>query len=300
MGLFDSVFGGGSDVSTPKPEDYMPLVEQQAQLNRVNQTTPFGKLRFTNKNGKWKAKQKFTPELQSLFTRQFDPNAYDNYSTDYMDRYGELLAPIREQQMDQFQQGMFNRGMPEGGDIYGDIYRTTVGDPNSRQDLMAAQSAQQMADQARMNDFNRLMAAMGGSSVPVPNVDVNQSANLAMNADITNANNSQAANSSLWNTAGMLGAGYFMAPAAAGSSHAFKENKQSVDTLDNLMSINVEKWDYKPGISDGGTHIGPYAEEFREAFGVGDGISIAYMDAIGVAMRAIQELTAEVRELKGE
>lgn len=285
------LFGGPGDVGMPDPSSYMPLVNQQARLNRVNQSTPFGSLKFEKgRNGRWKANQEFGPEINSLFKKQFKPGAYDEYSTDYMDQYNELLAPGREKQMDQFQQSMFNRGMPEGGDLYGDLYRTTVGDPNARQDLMAAQSAAQFGDQAKMNDFNRLMAAMGGSAVPVPNVDANQAANLSMNANIANQNSQNQANSSIWNTAGMLGAGAFM------SSRSFKHNGEPVSTLDKLISLPVERWDYKPGHADGKTHIGTYAEDFRDAFGVGDGKTIAIIDMMGVMMRAIQELAIEVRK----
>ena len=99
--------------------------------------------------------------MQSIFSKQFDPNAYDNYQSDYMGSYNELIQPGRDRQFDQFQQSMFNRGMPEGGEIYGDMYRTTVGDPNARQDLMAQGQAQQAGESARNNDYQRLMQAMG-------------------------------------------------------------------------------------------------------------------------------------------
>jgi hypothetical protein len=154
----------------------------------------------------------FSPEMQTLFDKQFTPDAYSSYADEYMSNYNDLLAPGREDQADRFQQSMFNRGLPEGSEVYGDVYRTTVGDPNSRQDLMAAQTAQAVADQRLMQDYNRLMAAMGGTALPIPNIDVMGPANMAMNANMTNANNAAQANSNIWNTAGTLSAAYLMSP----------------------------------------------------------------------------------------
>jgi len=156
--------------------------------------------------GKTTANFNYSPELQSLFDRQFDPNAYDQYKTDYMGDYNELLQPGRDRQMDRFEQRAFDRGMPEGGDIYGDLYRTTLGDPWARQDTMAAQNAQQMADQARLQDYNRLMSAMGGSQINAPNIDVMGAQNMALNADFAN----QANQSSIWDTLPTLAGAYMV------------------------------------------------------------------------------------------
>ena len=82
------------------------------------------------------------------------------------------------------------------------------------------------------------------------------------------------------------------------SSKDYKEQKRPVNTLEKLNSIPVERWKYKDGIADSKEHIGPYAEDFKEAFGVGDGKTINIVDALGVIMRSLQELTLEVKELK--
>ncbi len=62
--------------------------------------------------------------------------------------------------------------------------------------------------------------------------------------------------------------------------------------------LPVERWKYKKGVADEGEHIGPYAEDFRELFGVGDGETINVIDALGVCLKAIQELSAKVNELE--
>jgi len=149
-----------------------------------------------------------SPELQSMFDKQFDPGAYDNYSNDYMSRYNELIKPGRDTQYDQFEQSMFNRGMPEGGELWGDRYREQVGDPNSRQDTMAAGMAAGSAENARMQDFNRLMSATGSTGVQYPMADVMGPANMALNANMQNVQSQNQGSSNLWNTVAGLGGAY--------------------------------------------------------------------------------------------
>ncbi len=82
------------------------------------------------------------------------------------------------------------------------------------------------------------------------------------------------------------------------SSKEVKENKSSVDgALDAVSDMPVERWDYKQGVADGGTHVGPYAEDFRAKTGLGDGKTINVIDAVGVTMKAVQELNKKVDQL---
>jgi len=333
---------GSGSVKMPSPDEYMNLVNAEANANRINQSTPFGKIKYknvgkkpmsfdkwkrkntspsdegyTNQRGEYvqgsgdlrnlqkeykeyaagvpvkrKAQFKYSKPIQNLFNQQFDPESYDNYADEYMGRYNTLMEPVREQQMDRFQQTMFDRGLPEGGEVYGDLFRTTVGDPNARQDLMATQQAQGLADSRRQQDWMRLAQAMGLSNLNSSPVNVLGGANMAMNANAQNAQINQQQNSDIMNAMALMGA------AAVGCSHDFKENKHPVTTLEQLCSIPVEGWTYRTGYGDEGDHIGPYAEDFKEAFGVGDGKTIAFIDMMGVLMRSVQELAAEVREIK--
>lgn len=59
----------------------------------------------------------------------------------------------------------------------------------------------------------------------------------------------------------------------------------------------VEEWTYKQGVADEGRHIGPYAEDFQAATGKGDGKTINLMDAVGVNMKATQELSQKVEQV---
>lgn len=67
------------------------------------------------------------------------------------------------------------------------------------------------------------------------------------------------------------------------------------DILDNLDRMTLDKWKYK-GIDE--EHIGPYAEEFKELFGVGTGKSISLVDALGVLFGAVKQLSKEVKDLR--
>lgn len=98
--------------------------------------------------------------------------------------------------------------------------------------------------------------------------------------------------SGLGSLAGMGTMAYMM------SSKDVKEDKAPVDgALDAVESMPVEEWKYKDGVADGGRHIGPYAEDFQRATGKGDGKSIPVVDAVGVTMKAVQELSAKVDKI---
>ena len=83
------------------------------------------------------------------------------------------------------------------------------------------------------------------------------------------------------------------------SDHATKENVRPIDggmLLERLASMPVSTWNY---VVEGPTvqHIGPMAQDFAVAFGVGnDNRSIGTLDADGVALAAIQALYEIVRE----
>ena len=87
-----------------------------------------------------------------------------------------------------------------------------------------------------------------------------------------------------------------------------KENFVEIDPQDVLQkvaAIPVREWNYKTQ-DDSVRHIGPTAQDFRAAFGVGDSpIGITAVDADGVALaaiqglyRVVQEQNARIRELE--
>jgi trimeric autotransporter adhesin len=80
------------------------------------------------------------------------------------------------------------------------------------------------------------------------------------------------------------------------SDQALKENFGAVnprEVLEKVAALHLSEWNYK---QDPGTrHVGPMAQDFHAAFGVGtDDKTIATVDADGVALAAIQGLNQKV------
>ncbi|WP_316205729.1 tail fiber domain-containing protein [Bradyrhizobium sp. SZCCHNS1012] len=103
-------------------------------------------------------------------------------------------------------------------------------------------------------------------------------------------------------TAGMMsGIGSIIGLAGMFSSKKLKKGKRKAKgNLKAVKQMPVEKWRYKEGVADGGAaeHTGPYAEDFQRATGHGDGTTIPIVDAIGVTMGAVQELSGQVDRLE--
>ena len=86
------------------------------------------------------------------------------------------------------------------------------------------------------------------------------------------------------------------------SSKESKSNFRRIspgDYLEKLAGLELSEWSYKT--EDGVTHVGPMAEDFFAAFGLGpDDRSISTVDADGVALAAIQGLYDLVKELQAD
>jgi hypothetical protein len=83
------------------------------------------------------------------------------------------------------------------------------------------------------------------------------------------------------------------------SSRSLKKSFIALDAfaiLEKVAQLPIEQWSYK----DQSTvrHIGPVAEDFYDAFGVGCDGSISTIDASGVALVAIKALKAENEKLR--
>ncbi len=86
-----------------------------------------------------------------------------------------------------------------------------------------------------------------------------------------------------------------------GSSRTFKEGFQPVDTaaiLKQVADLPLSRWRYRND-TQGGDHIGPVAEDFYAAFGLGGNERyIGTVDADGVALAAIQGLLGRMEGLE--
>lgn len=84
------------------------------------------------------------------------------------------------------------------------------------------------------------------------------------------------------------------------SSEELKEDKEPIadgEALEAVREMPVEEWTYKEGVADESRHVGPYAEDFQEATGKGDGHGIPLQDAVGITMRAVQDLDARITDI---
>ena len=85
----------------------------------------------------------------------------------------------------------------------------------------------------------------------------------------------------------------------AARKHLF-ERTDGEDLLRGLRSLPIQRWSYREEDS-GVRHLGPTAQDFRRAFGLGDsGTGIATVDADGVSLLAAQALERRTRELQAE
>ena len=82
------------------------------------------------------------------------------------------------------------------------------------------------------------------------------------------------------------------------SSELLKDKISTPSTKEILERVNeleLDKWTYK-GIDR--EHIGPYAEQFNELFGLKESNSINLIDALGVSLGSIKELTKRIEQLE--
>lgn len=104
----------------------------------------------------------------------------------------------------------------------------------------------------------------------------------------------------LGTVAGMM-SGNPMAMLGSLSTKEAKTNKTPLKegaALGALRDMPVEAWDYKPGMGDGGRHVGPYAEDFHRQTGKGGGKMIPFQDQIGLTMGAVRDLDKKLDRIE--
>jgi hypothetical protein len=126
-------------------------------------------------------------------------------------------------------------------------------------------------------------------------------------ADVTSSGDNQfvarAAGGVAFFTSSNLTSGAYLAPGGGSwatlSDRDAKENVKSVDSrvvLEAVCALPLATWNYKAQ-DQAIRHIGPMAQDFHAAFGVGeDERHIASVDADGVALAAIQALNQKLEE----
>lgn len=98
---------------------------------------------------------------------------------------------------------------------------------------------------------------------------------------------------------GLMGAGMLassFAPMLFPSSEKLKDKGKSIDMVsEKVAGMDVPTWNYK---GDDTKHMGPMAEDFRDKFGIGDGVTLNPVDMFGVMMKSNQELAQRVKRLE--
>ena len=326
--------GKAPTLKTPAAPDPFKLIELQAQVNRTNEIGPSGSTTHYKDptTGVWTQKREFSPELKGLYDKQInllntpisrdfsgDSNRLESAT---FERQKGLLDPLFRNRENDLRTRLANQGIAEGSEAYNRDFldfNNTRDEAYNRASLDAIGAGrseqgrlfgQELA--GRQSTFNELAALLGGQQVNAPNqLDVTgpftqQYQGQLNSVNAANANSAQRNSNTSSAVASGLGAALSAygsyASLAALSSKEIKENKEPVDhacTLEKVSSLNVERWTYLPGVTgETQKHIGPYAEQFSELFGVGDGIHINMVDALGVCLSSIKALNAKIEKLE--
>lgn len=251
-------------------------------------------------------------------------------AADEFKRSMNLLQPGFEQENMRAEQSLANKGLPMGSAARDEelarISRTQNEAKNNAQlaanasgrdyqqqqfvNAMAARDAS-LNDQLRQiglasdtrNQYLAELAALTGTPYASPYrqgaTDSNMAAALQQGYQgaMNNYNQQMQSRNSMFGTLGGL-AGTI--GAAIISDENVKTNKSEIDKnqiLDSVNSLKVESWNY---IWGGDRHIGPYAQEWKQKIGLGDGRTISVVDAIGVLIASVQALSMKIDQLEGK
>ncbi len=153
----------------------------------------------------------------------------------------------------------------------------------------------------------QLLGGMGASAGLVGRGLGMQQQGLSTIAGLQSNNYNAALSADAQSSAGMgamLGTIGGIAGSFAFSSKKLKENGHVIDgeaVLEKMDAIPVDGWKYKEGVSDGGEHIGPYAEDMNKQFGdevAPGGKMIDMVSANGLNMAAIKALKGRLDRLE--
>lgn len=217
-----------------------------------------------------------------------------------------MLSPQIEQSNRRLMSNLQNRGIPIGSEAFNDAYgeqqrqtQDTIARLAMDADVASGQEQSRLfgLDQAqRSSAISELVAAFGGGYNPMTSVPSGQAANVnygalvgdKYRADLAAYEQQQQSRMQSASAIGSLGA------ALIKSSQGFKEVFGQVDHTKAVVAVKampVQAWRYLPEHApdgDAAQHIGPMAEHFQAATGLGDGKSISMIDYLGLLHSALQ------------
>jgi hypothetical protein len=293
---------------------------QATAANRVNQITPYGRLDYSITgqdpygNPTWTATQTLSPEQQQLLDYQNQtsaglgrlsqtglgyvedmlktpfntaalPSTGFNPSQSYQDAYMQRLAPQLEQNREQLQQQLANKGIDIGSKAYDRAMQTQAQRENdlllgaTTQGFGVGQQARQSAlqEQAylRNEPLNTLASVRTGSQVTGPQFvnsaqqattsgpDLLGAAQMGYNAQMGDFNAKSAERNN------MISGLFSLGGAAAMSDIRLKQNINHIGTLPN--GLPFYSFEYIDAVKDHplageGTHIGVMAQEVEAVY----------------------------------
>lgn len=259
--------------------------------------------------------ERFQTELNQRIFQEFAPSAgLRPGDTPVLDRAGIVAAEAARQQ-GQLISGL--RGQQAATSLTFPLAQNQLTAQRTQFQQQFGESITQFQEQLRQQAFTNRLNVQGqtggfglglatGIAVPFPGIQQGSTTT-------TSGGGTLGGLGSLLSGAGAFGslfsAGSVFGPAAAASSRELKRDPERSEsgmrditheaTLEKLEDLPVERWRYKEGLGLGDRdHVGPYAEDFRETFGIGDGKTINYLDAIGVGLSATKGLAKKVRLLE--
>lgn len=224
--------------------------------------------------------------------------AMKNLTYGYDDRFSREKSALENQLAAQgIRPGStaYQQAMQDFGDSKNRTYEQ-AGLQAYQQGLGEMQQMAQYNSWLRSQPLNELSALISGTQVSMPQFTPVQTSQVSQQPYY------QPQPGNNWG-ADLIGLGGSLGSAAImGSFMSTKQAKYTIGpaetVLDKVKRLPIDRWRYKPDYTpDGAAHIGPYAEDWHAAFG-GAKETISVIDALGVALKAVQELAAEVDELK--
>lgn len=208
-----------------------------------------------------------------------------------------------------YEQGLRATGRQEALQDYQTNQGTTLNRVQAEQNLRNTALNEDILQRTQaLNEASAIIQGAPALGVPQPppipsyNVgapDVQGAVQNAYNAQLNAYNAQQASRGSVLGSAfGLIGS---LIPAFSHSS--LKTDFEPVEGfLDMLADLRVSFWRYTDEAQadlgvDGERHVGPMAEDWKAATGLGNGITINGIDAVGVLVGAVNELRAKVEEL---
>jgi hypothetical protein len=169
------------------------------------------------------------------------------------------------------------------------------------------EATRQFQDQLRGQAFNNrlnMASTLGGLGLQLagnPAATLSSAINPMAQTRLANTTTTQGGFGLSQFAQGLGGAGGLLTGLSATgifSSRDYKTDKAPVSEeriLDAVERLPVETWRYK---GDDRMHVGTYAEDFQETFGLGDGRTIDLIDALGVMTASVKALGRKVKRLE--